>query len=60
LETIKVIVENNFVGEASNLSEAANLARKMAYRLGYSGGNIHVKYINKDGSLVGMASIYVS
>jgi hypothetical protein len=60
LNTIKVIVENNFVGEASSLSEASILARRMAYRLGYTGGNIKVKYINNDGALIGSASIYVT
>ena len=53
-------MEGNFVGEANSMSEANTLARKMAYRLGYIGGNIQVKYVNNEGSLVGMASIYIS
>ena len=60
MSTIKVIVEGNFVGEANSTSEANTLAHRMAYRLGYVGGNIHVKYINNDGSLVGMSTIYVA
>lgn len=60
MSNIKVIVEGNFVGEANSTAEANTLARRMAYRLGYTGGNIQVKYINNDGSLIGMSSIYIS
>ena len=60
MSNIKIIVGGNFVGEANSMSEANTLARKMAYRLGYIGGNIQVKYVNNEGSLVGMASIYIS
>ena len=56
MSNIKIIVGGNFVGEANSNT----LARKMAYRLGYIGGNIQVKYVNNEGSLVGMASIYIS
>ncbi len=57
---VKVIVEGNFVGEASNMSEADRIAHQMAYRLGYCGGNVKVKYIDERGQIVGSATLYIN
>ena len=56
----KVYVESSYVGDASSPSEGLTLAKEMAYRLGYSGGNIQVKIFNEHNQVVQRAGIYVA
>ena len=56
----KVYVESSYVGDASSPSEGLTLAKEMAYRLGYSGGNIKVQILNERNQVVQRAGIYVA
>jgi len=59
-DEFKVYVEQSFVGIAHSVNEANTLAREMASKLGYRGGNVHIKLIDQHNQTRQGGTIYVT
>jgi len=58
-ETFKVLVEGQFVGTASSVSQGEQLAHQMAFRMGHRGGGIKMEIFDEQNNRRGGGTITV-